>query len=198
MRTRIKDYLLVIAGTTLTALAFGALILPAGVLAGGVTGCARILGAASGLPVSGVVLLLNAGLFAAGYFFAGRVFVMRSAVSTFYFPLALELAQRLPELQSIPIPAASVAAGVMIGVGSAMVICGKGSQGGFDVVAVILNKKCGVPIAYVVNGIDAAIILLQVFHAAAAHILGGLLLIAASGVTMNALLVRQRTLSKAG
>ena len=93
MKEIIKNYVMVIVGTTMTALAFGLLILPKGILAGGVTGCARLISAWCALPVSGIVLVINTGLFIAGYLCMGRAFVMRSVVSTFYFPLALELAQ---------------------------------------------------------------------------------------------------------
>lgn len=190
MREKIRDYGMVIAGTTMTALAFGLLILPMGILAGGVTGCARLISSWCDLPVSGIVLIINTGLFIAGYLCMGRVFIMRSVVSTFYFPMALELMQRLPALQITSIPAAAVVAGALLGVGGALVILGNGSQGGFDIIAIILNKKLNIPIAVVINGIDAILILLQVSHAAAAQILGALLLVAACGITMNFLIVR--------
>ena len=190
MRDKIKGYMLVIAGTTMTALAFGLLILPTGIPAGGVTGCARLLSALCDLPVSAIVLIINAGLFIAGYLCMGRVFVMRSAVSTFYFPIVLELTQRLPVFRTASIPAAAAAAGVLLGVGGALVILGNGSQGGFDVIAIILNKKWCFPLAVIVNGIDAIVLLLQISRAAPAQISGALLLIAACGVTMNYLIVR--------
>ena len=189
MREKRNDFMLVITGTTLTAAAFGLLILPAGILVGGVTGCARLLSTVVALPVSGIVLVINAGLFLAGYLCMGRAFVIRSAVSTFYFPLVLELTQRLPGLRITSIPAAAVAAGVLLGVGGALVILGNGSQGGFDIIAVILNKKRAVPIAVVINGIDAVLILLQVSHAAASQIIGALLLVVSCGFTMNYLIV---------
>lgn len=190
MREKIRDYGMVIAGTTMTALAFGLLILPMGILAGGVTGCARLISSWCDLPVSGIVLIINTGLFIAGYLCMGKVFIMRSVVSTFYFPMALELTQRLPALKIASIPAAAVVAGALLGVGGALVILGNGSQGGFDIIAIILNKKLNIPIAVVINGIDAILILLQVSHAAAAQILGALLLVAACGITMNFLIVR--------
>ena len=190
MREKIRDYGMVIAGTTMTALAFGSLILPMGILAGGATGYARLISAWCDLPVSGIVLIINTALFIAGYLCMGRVFIMRSVVSTFYFPMALELMQRLPALKIASIPAAAVVAGALLGVGGALVILGNGSQGGFDIIAIILNKKWNIPIAVVINGIDAILILLQVSHAAAAQILGALLLVAACGITMNFLIVR--------
>ena len=155
MKEKIKDYMMVIVGTTMTALAFGLLILPKGILAGGVTGCARLISAWCALPVSGIVLVINTGLFIAGYLCMGRAFVMRSVVSTFYFPLTLELAQKLTQPEISSTPAAAAAAGALLGIGGALVIIGNGSQGGFDIIAIIRNKKWNLPIAAVVNGIDA-------------------------------------------
>ena len=192
MKEKIKDYVMVIVGTTMTALAFGLLILPKGILAGGVTGCARLISAWCALPVSGIVLVINTGLFIAGYLCMGRAFVMRSVVSTFYFPLALELAQKLTQPEISPTPAAAAAAGALLGIGGALVIIGNGSQGGFDIIAIILNKKWNLPIAAVVNGIDALLTLLQVIHASAVQIIGALPLVAMCGVTMNFLIVQCR------
>ena len=146
---------MVIVGTTMTALAFGLLILPKGILAGGVTGCARLISAGCALPVSGIVLVINTGLLIAGYLCMGRAFVMRSVVSTFCFPLALELAQKLTQPEISSTPTAAAAAGALLGIGGALVIIGNGSQGGFDIIAIIRNKKWNLPIAAVVNGIDA-------------------------------------------
>ena len=192
MKEKIKDYVMVIIGMTMTVLAFGLLILPKGILAGGVTGCARLLSAWCALPVSGIVLVINTGLFIAGYLCMGRAFVMRSVVSTFYFPLALELAQKLTQPEISSTPAAAAAAGALLGIGGALVIIGNGSQGGFDIIAIILNKKWNLPIAAVVNGIDALLTLLQVIHASAVQIIGALPLVAMCGVTMNFLIVQCR------
>ena len=183
---------MVIVGTTMTALAFGLLILPKGILAGGVTGCARLLSAWCALPVSGIVLVINTGLFIAGYLCMGRAFVMRSVVSTFCFPLALELAQKLTQPEISSTPTAAAAAGALLGIGGALVIIGNGSQGGFDIIAIILNKKWNLPIAAVVNGIDALLTLLQVIYASAVQIIGALPLVAMCGVTMNFLIVQCR------
>ena len=192
MKEKIKDYVMVIVVTTMTALAFGLLILPKGILARGVTGCARLISAWCALPVSGIVPVINTGLFIAGYLCMGRAFVMRSVVSTFYFPLALELAQKLTQPEISSTPAAAAAAGALLGIGGALVIIGNGSQGGFDIIAMILNKKWNLPIAAVVNGIDALLTLLQVIHASAVQIIGALPLVAMCGVTMNFLIVQCR------
>ena len=192
MKEKIKDYVMVIVGTTMTVLAFGLLILPKGILAGGVTGCARLISAWCALPVSGIVLVINTGLFIAGYLCMGRAFVMRSVVSTFCFPLALELAQKLTQPEISSTPTAAAAAGALLGIGGALVIIGNGSQGGFDIIAIILNKKWNLPIAAVVNGIDALLTLLLVIHASAVQIIGALPLVAMCGVTMNFLIVQCR------
>ena len=192
MKEIIKDYVMVIVGTTMTALAFGLLILPKGILAGGVTGCARLISAWCALTVSGIVLVINTGLFIAGYLCMGRAFVMRSVVSTFCFPLALELAQKLTQPEISSTPTAAAAAGALLGIGGALVIIGNGSQGGFDIIAIIRNKKWNLPIAAVVNGIDALLTLLQVIHASAVQIIGALPLVAMCGVTMNFLIVQCR------
>ena len=61
-----------------------------------------------------------------------------------------------------------------------------------ELCGVALNKKWNLPIAAVVNGIDALLTLLQVIHASAVQIIGALPLVAMCGVTMNFLIVQCR------
>ena len=46
----------------------------------------------------------------------------------------------------------------MLGLGTKMILDGDGSSGGFDVIGVILNRKCGIPTWAVFYGIDALLI----------------------------------------
>lgn len=55
----------------------------------------------------------------------------------------------------------TVVAGVMLGVGSGLILRSGASSGGFDILAVILNKRFKIPVATVMNICDAAVILVQ-------------------------------------
>ena len=168
------------------AAAFGMFILPEGFLAGGVTGSARLIYAAIGIPVSALVLMINIVLLLMGLIVMGKQFVSKSVFSSFYFPFALEMTQHIPlPLNALPVPAVAVIAGTVLGIGAALVIRGKGSSGGYDIIAVILNHKFGMSIPIIVNGIDLVLILTQVPGASMLNIIGGLLTIVSSTSTMH-------------
>ena len=186
MKKRIQEYSLVLIGTTMCAAAFGMFILPEGFLAGGVTGSARLICTAIGIPVSALVLMINITLLLMGLIVLGMQFVSKSVFSSFFFPFALEMTQHVPlPLELLPVPVIAVIAGTVLGIGAALVIRGKGSSGGYDIVAVILNHKFGMSIPIIVNGIDLALILTQIPGAALLNIIGGLLTIIVSTSSMH-------------
>ena len=183
---RWTEYAIIFCGTTMAAMAFGLFILPAGFLAGGVSGSARLLTGVIDIPLSLVVLIINVTLFLLGYFLMGQSFVIRSLFSTLYFPGMLELMQRIDfPAELLPMPVCATSAGLLLGLGATLVIRGKGSEGGYDILAIILNSRFGVPIALVVNGIDAVLIMIQIPGASAVQIVGGFLTIAICAVVMH-------------
>lgn len=186
MKKRIREYILVLMGTTMCAAAFGMFILPEGFLAGGVTGSARLICTAIGIPVSVLVLMINVALLLMGLIVMGKQFASKSVFASFYFPFALEITQHIPfPLNALPVHAAAVIAGTVLGIGAALVIRGKGSSGGYDIIAVILNHKFGMSIPLIVNGIDLMLILTQIPGADMLNIIGGLLTIVVSTSSMH-------------
>ena len=173
MKKRVQEYSLVLIGTTMCAAACGMFILPEGFLAGGVTGSARLICASVGIPVSLLVLMINIALLLMGFVVIGMQFVSKSVFSSFYFPFALEMTQHIPlSLDLIPVPIIAVIAGTVLGIGAALVIRGKGSSGGYDIIAVILNHKFDISIPIIVNGIDLLLILAQIPGAATLNLIG--------------------------
>ena len=149
-------------GTALTAAAFGLIIVPQGFAAGGVTGFSKILARLIPLPLSAVVFLVNMALLVLGLVFAGRKFVAKTVAISILFPAMLEVFSHysLNSIAGDPMLCA-VVAGVMLGVGSGLILHSGASSGGFDILAVILNKKFKTPVATFMNVCDAAVIVLQ-------------------------------------
>ena len=82
---------LVILGNMLYALAVKLFLLPSGLITGGTTGIALVMNHVAGVPVSLFVLVFNVVMLAAGYLLLGRTFAVTTVVSTFVYPLSLEL-----------------------------------------------------------------------------------------------------------
>ena len=186
LRRRISSGVEVLLGTALTAAAFGLVVIPQGFAAGGVTGLARLLQAAAGLPLSRLVLGLNLGLLALGLWGAGTGFVARTLAASLVFPLLLEGFSRLPCRVGAPFLSA-LCAGALLGTGAGLVLRGRASTGGFDIAAVVLNRKLHLPVAAVMNGCDAAVILAQAVGQPPASTLYGLEVILVSGFFVRCL-----------
>ena len=122
IRRNSANCLELVAGTFLTAAAFGMIIVPQGFASGGVTGLARLTAVQLGFPLSAVVLAYNTALLLLGYALCGRRFALKTVFSSLMFPVLLGLFSGV----SVPVPsgiAGALTAGLLLG-------CGKGSHAG--------------------------------------------------------------------
>ena len=161
-RQMVVSYLEMLIGTALTAASFGMIIVPQGFAAGGITGLGRILQAAVPFSLSQMVFALNMLLLVIGLIFVGKAFVAKTVAVSVLFPVLLEVFSQFPlsELGQDAIVSA-LTAGIMLGVGAGLVIRSGASSGGFDILAVILNRKVRISVAAVMNICDATVIMLQ-------------------------------------
>ena len=187
---RMRSYLMIALGTALTAAAFGLIVLPQGLAAGGITGLSVLLSRVMPLPVSAIVFVLNAGLFLLGWACVGRDFAFKTLLVSLLFPVLLELFQRLDiltELSADPL-ISSLLAGGMLGFGTGLVLLGNGSCGGFDILGVVLNKKLGVPVSLVMFLCDVAVLIAQALKLGILNTVYGVLVILVSSFTINRVL----------
>lgn len=78
-------------GNILYALTVKLFLLPANLASGGATGIALAAHYATGLSVSGILLLVNVSMLVVGFFALGKSFVVTTLLSTFLIPAALEV-----------------------------------------------------------------------------------------------------------
>lgn len=149
-----------IAGTVLTAAAFGFFIIPQGFAAGGITGLARILSNVLPVPLYVLIYLITIPLFIIGWFSMGWAFVGKTLVVSLLSPVFLEGFLHIP-VPGLGMGSNTILAGLLLGFGSVLILRSKASSGGFDTLAVALNRKYGTPIALVVRICDCTVILLQ-------------------------------------
>lgn len=162
---RLIPFFEMLAGCALTAASFGMILIPQGFAAGGVTGLAKVLQSILPLSLSGIVFVLNMLLLLIGLLFVGKVFVAKTVAVSVLFPFFLELFSRFPlrGLEEDPL-VSTLTAGVLLGIGAGLVIRSGASAGGFDTLAVVLNRRFSISVAAVMNFCDVAVILLQAMH----------------------------------
>lgn len=190
LREKFRSYLLIALGTALTAGAFGLIVLPQRMAAGGITGLSVLLSRVLPLPVAAIVFVLNAGLFLLGWACAGREFAFRTLLVSLLFPVLLELFQRMDILAALctdPL-LCSLLAGGMLGFGTGLVLLGNGSCGGFDILGVVLNKKLGLPVSLVMFLCDSTVLISQALTVGVLNTVYGVLVILVCSFTLNRVL----------
>ena len=174
-----KNILLVLLGNALYALAVDMFVLPCGLITGGATGLALATRYWLDVPVAGFVLVSNIIMFVVGALAMGRWFAFNTALSTFCYPLFLDLFARIPGIDSFTRDPmlGTVFAGVLIGVAIGLVIGAGASSGGMDIPPIVLNKYFGLPVGAVMYLLDFVILIGQMVFADKEQILYGILLV---------------------
>ena len=167
MKRMILNYIGVFAGLAVSDFGVVAFILPSGVMMGSSTGVGRVVEHLYGIPVSCTVAVFNGILFLSGLFALGRKFAASIIVSTFAYPMFMNLFEHTVFAEGITdnIMLAALYGGLLAGAGMGIVIKCGASTGGTDILALIFNRKWGISVGVPIYLIDGAILLSQVFFA---------------------------------
>lgn len=131
---------LLVLGSLLCGVAINGILIPHRFVSGGVTGLSLVIHYLLPLfPVSLIYLVANAPLFIAGWFFISRRFFLYSIIGMFLFAGAVAVV-------NVDIPVrdkllAAMLAGLILGVGSGIILKSMGSAGGTDILSVILLQR---------------------------------------------------------
>ena len=134
------NLLLIFAGSVICALAIKGILVPKQFLAGGITGLA-LLGhyVFASLPIGFIYFLLNIPLFVVGWMFLGRRFFYYSLAGMLIFSAAMFWPYPVFPVEDIILNA--IAAGIITGIGSGIILRSLGSAGGLDILSIILFKR---------------------------------------------------------
>ena len=121
----------------------------------------------------------------------GKKFALTTVISTFYYPFILSVFQSLTALGKVTEDnlLAVIFSGLLIGAGIGVVIRAGASTGGMDIPPLVLNKKMGLPVSMTMNGMDTAILLLQIVFTDKEMVLYGILLVLAYTSVLNRVLL---------
>ena len=87
--------LMVIFGNLIYAFAVKLFILPAQMVSCGTTGIALVVNHLTGIPVPTFILIFNVIMLGLGWWILGRQFAMTTILSSLFYPVALDLLNRL-------------------------------------------------------------------------------------------------------
>ncbi|MFQ6794200.1 YitT family protein [Thomasclavelia sp.] len=164
MKKILNQTIAIIIGNFILALGICAFITPAGLITGGASGIGIAIKAITGLNLSYTVYAINIIMFIVGYFYLGKKFAYGTLLSTLIYPTFLAILEGYEPLSHITndILLSSLYAGLCIGIGSGLVFRVGGSTGGMDIPPMVLNKKTGMSLAWLINIFDCLVLLIQV------------------------------------
>lgn len=170
-----------IAGTALTAIAMGMIILPMNFSAAGVTGFAIVLNSLLSISISHLVLIINVFFLLLGFVCIGRGFLIKTVIYSILFPIMLDFFSnyRIKAIESDPVICV-ILSGVLLGTGVGLVIRCDASTGGFGIPALILNRRFKISVGLLLNITDALVILIQLFNKTPLQTIYGILTITIS------------------
>ncbi len=151
------DYLFVLIGSSLVALAFNLFLLPNRVASGGVSGISTITDELFGFEPAYVQWAFNIPLFILGVVLLGRQFGMKTFVGTLFLPFIVYLSRNMEPATLNPLLGA-LFGGIGVGLGLGIVFKGKASTGGTDLAAQIIHKYTGISLGASVAIIDGIIV----------------------------------------
>src|SRR5690554_3165535 len=164
MKTRIKrlilDYLGITVGSAITALGLALFLIPNRIAAGGVSGLATIIYHLFELPVGMVFLVINIPIFIAGLKVLGLSFGARTIYGMITLAVFIDIFQSLGIVITEDLLLASIYGGVVGGAGLGLVFYFKGSTGGTDLIARLINHFTGFSIGQGLLAADGFVVLL--------------------------------------
>jgi uncharacterized membrane-anchored protein YitT (DUF2179 family) len=154
----LTQYLYILSGSAIIALAFNVFLLPNRIASGGVSGISTILDATIGWEPAFVQWSFNIPLFIAGVLLLGKEFGIKTLVGTIFLPFIVFLTNNFEPWTNDPLLGA-LFGGITVGLGLGLVFRGNASTGGTDLAAQIINKYTGLTLGTCVAILDGIIVL---------------------------------------
>ena len=190
-RNRILSLLLVVLGNTVYALSAKLFLLPAGLISCGTTGLALAVNQFTGIPVTLFIFVFNVAMLCLGWAVLGRQFALTTVFSSLFYPIALEVLNRL--LGDVQITEDlllnTIFAGLGLGVALGMVMRGGAYSGGMDIPPLVLKKFFHIPVSVSLWAFDFAIMLTQMMFHTLEDLMYGVLLLILISTALNKVLL---------
>ena len=190
-KNRIFALLLVLLGNTLYALSVKLFLLPAELMSCGTTGIGLVVNRMTGLSLSGFILVFNIAMLCLGWWALGRQFALTTVFSSLFYPVALEVLDRV--LGNVLVTDNALLnvlfAGMGIGLSLGMVMRGGASTGGMDIPPLVLRKFFHIPVSVSLWAFDFCILLAQMMYNTLEDLMYGILLIMVISFSLNKVLL---------
>jgi uncharacterized membrane-anchored protein YitT (DUF2179 family) len=160
----IRDYILILAGALVQAVALRLFMVPAQLASGGISGISQLINHFTGWSIGLMVFIGNIPLFLLGWhLLGGRRFALRTLVAVLAYSIFTEAVLWLPFFPKDGITndlvLNSLFGAVVSGIGYGLVYRAQGTSGGSDILARILNRWRSIPMTQSYLMTDTLVIL---------------------------------------
>ncbi len=138
-RRWIRELILMIIGSAIMAFGTAFFLLPNHLSSGGFSGIATITYYLLAFPMGTTIIVLNLPLFAISLFKLGRRFFIKAIIGTGLLSLFLNIFDGVEALTTDRL-LASIYGGILIGIGTAIILKANASTGGSDLLSNIITK----------------------------------------------------------
>jgi len=181
----VVDYLLILLGAFIQALALRLFLVPAELVSGGISGLAQLIHHFTEFPIGLMVLIGNIPLFILGWrHLGGHRFAVRTVLSILAFSVFTDTIVLFlpPEGVTGDMVLNTLFGGLLLGIGLGIVYRGRGTSGGSDILGRILNRYTGISISQAYLITDSLVVLGAGFIFGWTKALYGLVMIYVSGL----------------
>ncbi|MBQ3192520.1 MAG: YitT family protein [Oscillospiraceae bacterium] len=190
-QNRLLSLLLVLLGNTTYALSVKLFLLPANLISCGTTGIALVVNQLTGIPLSGFIFAFNMVMLVLGWCILGKKFALTTVLSSLFYPLALEVLDRM--LGDVHITndllLNTLFSGLGLGLSLGIVMRAGASTGGMDIPPLVLKKLFRIPVSVSLWGFDFCIMLAQMTYHTLEDLLYGIILLMVISFALNKVLL---------
>ncbi len=181
----------VLFGNVLLAFTVAAFMVPHGIIMGGATGLGLTISHYLPLPLSGIILVVNACLFLLGAATLGKKFIITTIASTFLYPACLSILQAIPGIANLTdnMMLATLYGGALLGIGVGLIVRVGSSTGGTDILALVLNKYLHLSVAVLMYIVDFSVLGAQALFSDSEQIMYGILALVLETFILNRVMV---------
>ena len=195
----IIEIVLTIIGALIMALGVSLFLLPNQLSSGGVAGVATITYYLLKIPMGTMILLINIPLFMIAFFKVGKSFFVKSLIGTIALSYFIDFFDKFEPLTNDRF-LACIYGGILLGLGTAIILKASSSTGGSDIVSFIVKEyKPNVKVGNLITIIDIMIVALNVvffreieiglYSAIAIYLMGKMIDILFEGINFTKLLL---------
>ena len=188
---RVLSFLMLLLGNVVYALTVKLFLLPANLISCGTTGLAITVNHLTGIPMTAFILVFNVSMLVVGWFTLGKQFALTTVFSSLFYPIALEILNRVLGDVSITedLLLNTLFSGLGLGLSLGVVMRSGASTGGMDIPPLVLKKFFRIPVSVSLWAFDFAIMLTQMTFHALEDLLYGVLLLMMISFALNKILL---------